>query len=63
MTEAVASVALDGETQWVDAAPAPRHLHTPGREPVVLGERFVGGARYVIYACCTCGEALPERRA
>jgi hypothetical protein len=41
----------------------PRHLHTPGREPVILAERFVGGARHVTYACCTCGEALPERRA
>jgi hypothetical protein len=66
LREARASLALDGETQAVETYPRevpPRHFHTPGRSPVVLSERYVGGTRFVVHACCTCGEALPERRA
>ena len=61
--EAVASVALDGETHPVDAAPPAPHLHRAGPQPVVLSSRFLSGVQYVVYACATCGMALPERRA
>jgi hypothetical protein len=61
--EAVASVALDGETHPVEAAPPAPHLHNAGPQPVVLSSRFHLGTQFVVYACCTCGMALPERRA